>query len=456
MAESAGKKLPVVATTLREAQRFIESDSNHLLHMIPVEKEAFYRLERYPGQIKDSIHNTLVTIPRRLAYVLHEDETYVSPVVEAFYLRDPIALRPLQATSTTDLYFPPEDLVTISVKFNKVGYAQLKSQQFEVPKFWQKILKGSSDEKARIKAETGMKITCGFEMLMSDPQNKDKRQVREIALLLEDINTGEELLPSDDSLSEWRQTNDDERWLDVNFEDFENELSGQKFRSTSGTRNDFGDKAAQNNLRRMVAKFEDLLQDDKAGPDGVEDLSDSDNGDTSDDTASQQGNMDTHDKDIHFDEGDFAAMMKQMMGMSPPKSQRTSNEVIQSHDARLNSTSDSDSEEGELRNEIHAIEQELRNAGALRLDSRFQSEASALQPESTCKGSKAHGSLAAPRTSSGENNGDLDIDMNLAENLLASFKCQDGKAGPGGSLVGLMGMRMPRDEDEESDILQRA
>ena len=43
----------------------------------------------------------------------------------------------------------------------------------------------------------------------------------------------------------------------------------------------------------------------------------------------------------------------------------------------------------------------------------------------------------------------LDIDYNLAKNLLESFKSQGGMAGPAGNILGMMGIQLPRDEDDE-------
>lgn len=42
--------------------------------------------------------------------------------------------------------------------------------------------------------------------------------------------------------------------------------------------------------------------------------------------------------------------------------------------------------------------------------------------------------------------------MNLARNLLESLKSQAGMAGPGGNLMGMLGLGMlPRDEDDMLD-----
>jgi len=417
-----------------------------------VEKEAFYRLEKYPQKVKDNLHHSLITIPRKLAYILHEDETYISSAVEAFYLRDPIALRPLRTTDNATLVFPPEDLVTVSVKFTKTGYAQIKSQQFSAPIVWNQALSDRDDDKSYTKVENGMKLTCGFEMLMSDPQNKDKRQVREIALLLEDVNTGEDNLPSIGEIAQWRQTQDDERWLDINFDDLERELDGNKADSKWDGSSGFGDKAAQENLRRMVAKFGNFLKDDQAGLEGAEEQEnlDDDHDDTEDDTSSEQSTLGSDDHDLHFNEEGFTSMMKEMMGMPMTGSQQPSNAIIQSHNLNADAFADLDSEEVKIRNTMRAMEQELRDAGALRLDPDLASRKPTSQLELCRVRTNNHEGRPVLYTPVDGSIKELDIDLNLARNLLTSFKSQGGMAGPGSNMMGLMGVQMPRDDDEES------
>ncbi|KAF9147732.1 hypothetical protein BG015_010584 [Linnemannia schmuckeri] len=45
----------------------------------------------------------------------------------------------------------------------------------------------------------------------------------------------------------------------------------------------------------------------------------------------------------------------------------------------------------------------------------------------------------------------VDLDLNLAKNLLESFKSQGGLPGPGGNLLSRLGIILPRDDDDEDD-----
>ena len=453
------------------ALEIIEKATAKMLHSTKIESEAFYRLQKYPQQIADSLHHSLIKVPRKLAYILRENPAYINPAVEAFYLRDPIALRPLQAKVGSKLVFPPEDLVTISVKFNKVGYAQLKSQLFAPPPTWSCVSMVKGDGKAKARAEMGMKVACGFEMLLSDPQNGDKQVYREISMLLEDVEAGDVCLPTEDDIAKWGLREDDENWLDVNFEDFEKELS--KERTPNKPSGGFGDQRVQENLQKMVSRFEDFLEDDDAGADGAELIDEMDDDDDSSEISeSEESENDRGEvKELSFDEDEFTAMMREMMGMPPdvmnelmgkakniqankqvkpvaPRSDGSSSVRDPSAGQLASKSTVQEQEDEEISRSMDRIEQELHEAGALDFDLQSRSGAKSLLQERAIEpDSSSHddaGSQAKREDSA--NHGVPDADANLVRNMLESFKSQGGAAGPGGNLLGLMGMHLPRDE----------
>ncbi len=392
-------------------------------------------------------------IPRKLAYILKERPSSISPAVEAFYLRDPIAMRPLQGKDTKALSFPPEDLVTMSVKFSKVGFAQLKSQQYSAPPLWNSRMPKKPSPKELQHAEMGMRVACGFEMLIADPQNEDKKAVREIKVLLEDLERGEETLPTDATIASWGMRQDDESWLDIDFEDFETELAGKKGRKTDKAAGNFGDKTAQEDLRKMVERFEQFLNDDKAGAEGAEDLDDMDYDDDDDDDESDISS-EGEDKDVSFDEQEFARMMREMMGMPPeadtnvPPKKPTPNGKDTSRVKEVDS--DDEASEGEgIHKVMRRMEAELNEADALNLDPTPRKIAAT---KGGVKGKqKGAQTLDANGSVDESEDEEVDIDFNLAKNLLESFKGQAGVAGPGGNLMGMLGMQLPRDEDDGKD-----
>ncbi|RDL32505.1 Uncharacterized protein BP5553_08961 [Venustampulla echinocandica] len=464
---SAKETAPVSRSlSLDEAHKTIASNPGILIHSPLIEAEAFYRLQNYPSQITASLHYATITIPRKLAYILHGRAASIAPATEAFYLRDPIALKPLQSISS-NLVFPPEDHVTISVRFTKVLYAQLKSQQFSPPIAWKAKLaeaeenSSSTDlkQKRYPQLEMGMKVTSGFEMLITDPKNRDKHIVREIKLLLDDLDTDEEDLPTDEEISRWEDVarEDDEKWLDINFEDFERELAGnpqEKKPSIPGAFGPesppgFGDAKTQADLKKMVERFESFLNDNEAGIDGAE----MDEMDFDDDEGDSEEDSEDEDKDVSFDENEFARMMREMMGLPSDEDGvvrsdtegRPATTISNTH--RIEELGSDEDEVDEEANEIQKLmlgmERELNEAGALNLDPT-PNKVSTL-------GGKTPAAEASNKDENWEDESDgenVDIDFNLAKNLLESFKSQAGMPGPGSNLMGLMGMQLPRDEDE--------
>ena len=441
--------------SLRQAvDRICAEDSTPLLHSEFVEAEAFYRLEKYPEQIHGVMHHALVTIPRRLAYVLHERPRAVAPAVEEIYVQDLTALRVLLSPAEK-LQFPPRDLVTVSVRFTKVLFAQLLSQRFEAPPAWSNIIGGAqkqtSPENGRDKGftrlEMGMKLCCGFEMLTRKAEKSKSRLVQEVVILLQDLEEdGEESLPTDQEIKKWENVDrdDDDSWMDIEFEQLENELQGRKGGADGqGSGAGFGDAQTQVDLRKMVSRFEEFLNDDVAGVDGAEvkDMySDSDEElDSYDDDDGEE------DREVSFDEKEFSRMMREMMCLAPEEKTQASSTPV----PNLSGASQ-DKEDDEIRQLAAQMEAELQEHSALRLEPT-QSGARAIQGHGTKKGKERElaGTLAA------EDSGDdqeVDVDYNLAKNMLESFRGQAGLAGPAGNLLSMLGLHLPRDEGgSESD-----
>ena len=431
--------------SLDDALRFLQHNETRLLHLPSVEMEAFYRLQKYPKQISDNLHHARIILPRNLAHILHHNPSYISPAIEAFYLRDPIALRPLQACDTKDLKFVPTDCVNVSVKFTKIGYAQLKSQSYDPPPMWKDFQAGNGNMESQETINMGMKVACGFEMLISDPQNQDKKVVREIKLLLEDLEAGADQLPSDGEISKWQMIEDNESWLDINFEDFEQELAGNKHVEEKIDKAGFGDRNAQEHLRKMVARFQGFLNDDDAaGVEGAEYADDMDNDNDEDSTSSEDTEV-NDGNDVDFNEEHFAQMMREMLGMASTSAKAGDNKQIENLSGAQSGGIPSDWTEGEdeegIFQNMHEIERELLEAGALDVRSKQPSETSRLQ-----QGYVNESNARAPGETDAEDE-DVEVDINLAKNLLESFESQGGLPGPTSNLLGLMGLLLPRDED---------
>ncbi|RFU73120.1 sgt1 [Trichoderma arundinaceum] len=442
--------------SLLQAITFLRSNKDALIHLPAIDSEAFHRLKKYPQQISNSIHHSLVTIPRAVAYILHVLPKTIAPAVEHFYLRDPNSLKPI-LSSSGPLQFPPEDLVTVSVRFSKTLFAQLKSQRFDTPPRWEPLLRNAKnlellpkeEQKRAERLETGLKLTCGFEMLATNAENSKSRVVREMAIMLDDLQEdGSSVLPSDEDIKLWEQAgrDDDDSWLDINYEDFERELEGQRTHGSSKGTSGFGEAQTQEDLRKIVSRFEAFLNDDAAGLDGAElDRMDIDDDDEEDD--------EDQDKEVSFDEEAFSKMMKEMMGIATTN---TGKEVKSSKGGTIEDLTDSDAEEDrDIQDLASRMEAELKEYGTLQLDPPTDKRAIKAKESAEKKDRKKKQPLEGPSGHSADGSDkeddEVDIDYNLAKNLLESFKSQGGMAGPAGNLMGLMGFQLPRDEDSGSE-----
>ncbi|KKA29280.1 hypothetical protein TD95_002502 [Thielaviopsis punctulata] len=467
-----------------------------LFRLDALEQEAFYRLSKYPGQIEHMLHYSLVTIPRKLAYILHECPKALAPAIEEFYLRDPISLKPIlqavpSSSSDNKLIFPPIDLITTSVKFTKVLFAQLRTQRFDPPMLWEQSFasarntaESASEKRTAAKAherlELGMKLTTGFEILARKAAKSDRRLVREVAILLEDVEEdGEDALPTAEEIRKWPNSRreDSDAWLDIDFTDFERELAGRSAKVDATTKDagsGFGDANAQENLRKIVSRFETFLNDEGAGIDGInvdgknemdyddEDMSGSEGGPVKPNQEDSDGEDGSDgDEDVDFDEAAFADMMKQVLGLAGSSLSMQPPAAKSKTSAATKETSD----EADLREAFHLMNQmeaELKGHGALALDDAAAAGGSTKRKEKRAKQiaavtgepSRTITQKAAEENEEQEEAGEeeeVDIDFNLAKNLLESFKSQGGMAGPTGNLLGLMGFQLPRDEGSDDE-----
>jgi hypothetical protein len=422
--------------SFQQAISFIETTQNQLYRSVALESEAFYRINKYPKAIPEQFHESLVRLPRKVAYILHQKAAYISPAIEAFYLRDPISMKPIFSLDKVALFFPPEDFVTTGVRFTRVGYAQLKSQDFPPSGPWIETMeKTASDDVSKI--ELGMKLTCGFEMLVSDKIHQDKRVVREIKLILEDLENGDDALPLDSEIAKWSKKDEKDDWMNIDFNDFARELAGKEGKSRD-TGEGFGDKTAEESLKKMVSRFEDFLKDDDAGLEGAE------MGDTDSDDNTDTG----EDEDISFDEEEFTRKMREMIGL-PTEDSRPTN--IQGQ--RIVEESELSDDGMDIRQNMNSIEAELKAAGVLDLDvAPKKSSISKGKARAITDGITEHDAskqLVTAEEEDEDEDEEVNIDFALAKNLLEAFKSQGGMAGPAGNLMGLMGVRLPPDKDDK-------
>ncbi|KAH8150290.1 uncharacterized protein LAJ45_05501 [Morchella importuna] len=282
-----------------------------LTHIRLVEEESFYRTTRYPSAAAHNTHHALTTLPRPLAHLLHMHPATIAAAVEAFYLRDPISLKSL----TPMTHFPPTDPVTVSTKFTKTLYAQLKAQSFTPPP---SACFPPSTTTTNNALDIGTKLTSGFEMLLSDataPQLLSPSRQRTISTIRTFLASPPTPPPTDAEIAAtWPTTADSEEWLDV---DYAHGVEGAE-----------------------VEGDDEMDVDDE--------LNSGDDDEEEDDEEGEE------DREVSFDEREFERMMREMMGM--PVSTLERERAAEAED---------DGEEAEIRKVMRQVEAELREAGAL-------------------------------------------------------------------------------------------
>lgn len=471
-----GKEEDSAPLSQKQAMQIIHDTPGRPQQYIKVEKEAFHRLNGYPAAISDNQHHATVPIPRKVAHILHFNPSYIAPVVEAFYLRDPISIRLTQPSkSKTPLVFPPEDFVDVSVRFTKVLYAQLLGQHWEAPPPWDTALEQLvKSGKPTEKAEIGIKITAGMQMLLSHPIYASRKPTREIALLLEDLENGDDSLPTDAEIAEWPKRDDDEGWLNIDFTEFEKELEGKGSKTNDG----FGDKNAQENLKKMVARFNDFLADNEAGVEGadagldpMDEDNDSDAGargwddpEDSDSTIESKGKGKSKakpdeeqgdDTDYEDDAAADAEFAEYEQSYEKFMTLSAAEKAILTDEARaLAREQDAEKEEDEeIQKLSKMMEAELFSHGALNINPKSDDKpGSTLSLMGKGKGKAKLSEIADVEEEDEDDDEDddlLDEDYNLADNMLKAFKGQAGLAGPAGNMMRAMGVQFPQDADDE-------
>ncbi|RKF53308.1 Protein ecdysoneless-like protein [Golovinomyces cichoracearum] len=441
---------------LDESLEIISSKPEILINPPLIEKEAFFRLQSYPSQIAASLHHAFVRIPRKLAFILRELPSAISPAIEAFYLRDPIALKSLHV-DRSKLVFSPDDLVKISIRFTRLLFAQIKSQEFSLPLSWEEIFaeaKNSGKEFLE-QLKLGMKLTSGFEMLMKDSQHKKETIVEKIKILIErSVVDGNPSLPSDVEITCWNEKfkEDSESWMDVDYREFERELAG-KFSSKNLDSNlqgdgssGFGDAKTQADLRKIVERFESFLNDDQTGSDEL-DPDDMDIDNDEEYSSEEYSESEGEDKEISFDKDEYSRLMRELMGTSSEKN----NEVHEFDDPQNLNGSPPKKDETNIIEEEDELNNEFEKN-----DTQHKDNCDLLRDCISSNISKGKGNLEekarSEEDSDSENGSDaeIDIDFDLAKNLIESFRSQGGLAGPAGNLFGLMGIQMPPAKDNKN------
>ncbi|KAG5953377.1 hypothetical protein E4U53_005792 [Claviceps sorghi] len=442
--------------SLHQAVDYLRQKPNALLHFPSIEQEAFYRLQKYPDFVTASTHYSLVIVPRKLAYILHTVPKSIAMAIEMFYLRDAISMQDVMSDSSA-LVFPPDDPVTISVQFSKLLFAQLKSQRFEGPPEWRRLISRRSQDRsfaspqAPSQLDLGMKITLGYELLLRVANTSKHRVVRELKIVLQDlVEDGDNTLPTNSDIEGWQdnQRNDDDHWLDIDFSEFERQLKDRRARCPENAPSGRSDANSPVDLQKIVSRVEQFLYDEKADVDGAvfDDMEDDDDDDGDDETSAEyvEGNS-SENEPVQLDEEVFAQLMKEMMKPLHGVAASADDDGIGArNNASLEVAEEDKVETNETQHLMAQFEAELKQHGALGFNVSDKMQAPEVEQAQSEEGSGQPGTDSTSAT----DNDLVDLDYHLAQNILESFKSQAGMAGPASNFLAMMGLKLPRDEED--------
>ncbi|RIB04967.1 SGT1 protein [Gigaspora rosea] len=382
--------IPTGRLSVEKAVQLVRNDVVDTKADSKVQQTVFSRTLGYPEKINQNFHSAQCYIPRAIAHVLYHNPQLVAPAVEAFYTRDPIALKACRKMQK----FPPYTSITVSVKFTKTLYAQLVNQRFNAPK---SFIMPMSTSKKYPAAELGMKLACGFEILCTDkyytnsssksnklnietypfdsdpswktfhsnlveqnyyhdesPDSNLYKQLEKIAKeqflkyqsqvdLLDDSENSSPLeqideilnlpiVPDEVLMSNTKQ--DDDSWLNVDPKQLD-ELLNATNKSYQEIQSESDDELNPVDLTNMIDTFEKFLDFEGASAEGAE-FPGEHISDEEDDEEEEHICMDD-DADINFDPTEFLRLMRQTLDISEQEYRELANKKIKQESDKFTS-----------------------------------------------------------------------------------------------------------------------
>ncbi|ORY87809.1 SGT1 protein-domain-containing protein [Protomyces lactucae-debilis] len=210
-----------------------------LLFLPEVQKDAFSRILRYPGQARKEMHRTRCRLPRKIATLLHSNRQLVANACTALFYKGPEEDTFIQGLE------PDQDYVDMVVKMTRTLYAQIKGVRLLLPPSYKQT---NEDEGS----DVGYKLTCGLELAL-----RGDEKLRDVA---DKCLKGPLLTDSD--LAKLPMQEDSDAYLYVNFEELEKQTGDD-----AQTQNDADGEAT---LKKMVEQMRRFVNDDISGLEGAE------------------------------------------------------------------------------------------------------------------------------------------------------------------------------------------
>lgn len=436
-------------------------------------------------------HHAHCYVPAEVKYVLDKKPSLISPIVQAFYERDPADLKDCRRME----HFRLKTMLMARIRFTRCLYAQLSQQPFKPDMRSQWTLPPASHPQFKAH-ELGHKLACGFQILCArsvkneviskencvskgplwetflaclieqgyfrgevngsrlyqellkkaqqqfseqfgaenrpDPGETILRILKDAIIDVENMKN-ENLLPADD-----------DSWLNLSEEDLQGILSqySDPNSSMNGTQ---CETHAQNNEQKgeTSVDLDSVTRSLKSFVDKV----------SSYEGAEFPG--DGEENDIEFDADSFVDTVGKLLGHNSRPADTSSESDIDNEENSDEMTSGSDEEkepfedttdspfkgreDREMQSYMEQMDAELaRTSIADSFEKRPEPADDRMSQENL--------SRAEPRGQS-EEELPVDVDFNLVRNILQSFSTQQGLAGPASNILNSMGVWLPPNKD---------
>ena len=166
--------LPAGTPNIDDAINTVHKFSDATRASVQIQLAIKQRMKLYPENWSDQKQFVHAIVPEKIKRVLGlAPKHLISAAIRCFYMRDVIDLRNCRTLKE----FPPENLVKMGLTLSKCLYAMLVKQEFKPDRKSGWTMPPPSQVGDYKAADLGMKLSCGFEMLLA--QSKDRYQTEE-------------------------------------------------------------------------------------------------------------------------------------------------------------------------------------------------------------------------------------------------------------------------------------
>lgn len=458
------------------------------------------RINILSAQSQNTQHHAHCYVPAEVKHVLDQKPSLISPIVQAFYERDPADVK---ACRTMEQFTLKKKLMT-RIRFTRCMYAQISQQPFTPDMQSEWSLPPASDPQYKAH-ELGLKLACGFQILCKKSGKRD-------------VCTKEDNIPKGPKWETFFSCLKEQGY-------FKGEVEGSKLYQdllteaqqqftehfTIENRDDPGDviqrilkdtkidvqkmqgeqllpadddswlTLSENDLHNLLAKYSDPNSEFDGNDSGTQERNKATNDGTPVDLDSVTRNLkafvdkvssyegaefpgDGEDDDIQFDADSFMETVGSLLGHASKRSGASRDSDGDDEDELMSSDEESEPEQGvqgstlasagkdrEMQSYMEQMDAELARTS---IGESFEKGAAPFGEQSYQGIQQKQGNSTGEIQEENGEDAPVDVDFNLVKNILESFSTQQGLAGPASNILNSMGVWLPPNKDSTDSTQQ--